>query len=76
MATRGKLTEPAVGKIKKVWLPRETPWAECMAVAADGTWMGRIDNDLVCSDEHGYAFDDVVRFVKKEEGEFDLWVPA
>lgn len=38
-----------VGQSYKVTLPGETPWAECMAVMPDGTWVGRIDNTLVAS---------------------------
>jgi hypothetical protein len=44
------LTDAAeVGKHYKVHLPAETPWVECLAVMPDGTWVGRIDNDLVGS---------------------------
>lgn len=28
----------------------ESPWAECVAVYADGTWHGRIDNHLVATE--------------------------
>lgn len=45
LALHGK--RPTVGQLAKVWLPGETPWAECMAVLADGKWVGRIDNKLI-----------------------------
>ena len=35
-----------VGESVKVWLPGETPWAECVATYPDGTWEGRIANRL------------------------------
>jgi len=38
-----------VGEHYKVLLPGETPWAECLAVLPDGTWVGRIDNHLAGS---------------------------
>jgi hypothetical protein len=37
---------PEIGESVKVWLPGETPWAECVAVHPDGTWEGRIANRL------------------------------
>lgn len=39
----------AVGEFYKVFLPGESPWAECVAVHPDGTWEGRIDNTLIGS---------------------------
>jgi hypothetical protein len=36
-----------IGDSVKVSLPGESPWAECIAVNPDGTWIGRIDNYLV-----------------------------
>jgi hypothetical protein len=38
-----------VGELYKVYLPGETPWAECLALHEDGTWEGRIDNKLIGS---------------------------
>jgi hypothetical protein len=38
---------PKVGEMVKVWLPGETPWAECLAVLPDHQWVGRIDNELL-----------------------------
>lgn len=38
-----------LGKSYKVHLPGESPWAECLAIHDDGTWEGRIDNELVGS---------------------------
>ncbi len=37
-----------MGEHIKVDLPGESPWAEVMAIHADGSWDGRIDNELVC----------------------------
>lgn len=44
--------KPEIGEMIKVFLPGESPWAECVAVEPDGTWHGRIDNFLIAqSDE-------------------------
>ena len=40
---------PKIGDFVKVWLPGESPWAECVAVDGD-TWHGRIDNLLFAQD--------------------------
>jgi hypothetical protein len=40
------VTPPVPGSFAKVWLPGETPWAECVKVNEDGTWLGRIANHL------------------------------
>lgn len=37
---------PEVGEYIKVWLPGETPWAECVSLNPDGSWQGRIANHL------------------------------
>lgn len=37
------------GEYYKVRLPGETPWAECLAILPDGSWEGRIDNNLIGS---------------------------
>ena len=37
---------PQPGQFAKVFLPGESPWAECEFVNADGTWLGRIANRL------------------------------
>lgn len=37
---------PAIGEYKKILLPGETPWAECVAIEPDGSWHGRIANKL------------------------------
>lgn len=37
---------PVPGAFAKVSLPGETPWAECVKVNEDGTWLGRIANHL------------------------------
>jgi hypothetical protein len=40
------MTMPKIGEFIKVWLPGESPWAECVSVNHDGTWEGRIANRL------------------------------
>lgn len=35
-----------IGQVIKVSLPGESPWAECVAIHDDGTWNGRIVNQL------------------------------
>jgi hypothetical protein len=67
---------PEVGDLVKVYLPRETPWAECVAVHPDGTWDGRADNHLVFTHEHGFCFGDVVRFAPSPETPRCPWAPA
>jgi hypothetical protein len=47
--TNSSLDGVKVGGWYKVTLPGETPWAECLAVLPDGSWAGRIDNELVGS---------------------------
>ncbi len=37
-----------VGDHMKINLPGESPWAEVMVIHSDGSWDGRIDNELVC----------------------------
>lgn len=37
---------PQPGECAKVFLPGESPWAECVKVNEDGTWLGRIANKL------------------------------
>lgn len=37
---------PQPGEYAKVFLPGESPWAECVRVNEDGTWLGRISNKL------------------------------
>lgn len=68
--------QPTIGNAVKVCLPGETPWAECVAVNADGSWLGRIDNNLVCSDLHKLQLNDVVRFVPCPDAPNMPWMPA
>ncbi len=75
MAPKGQLSEPVVGQPLKVHLQGESPWAECLEVLPSGSWRGRIDNDLVCTDEHGFSGDDEVVFRKGGTSEYDIWVP-
>ncbi len=42
----GDLPKPVIGAILKVHLPGESPWAECVAIHADGAWEGTILNRL------------------------------
>lgn len=51
-----------VGDSYKVQLPGETPWAECLAILPDGSWAGRIDNDLVASGSDEYRLKVAQRF--------------
>lgn len=46
MALPGQLGFPKVGDVYKVFLPGESPWAECVRVNADDTWEGKILNKL------------------------------
>lgn len=75
MARTGELGDVAIGEMAKVWLPGETPWAECMGTKPNGTWIGRLDNDLVNTAVHGFKFNDVVTFRREIEGGIELWVP-
>lgn len=79
MAT-SPLPVPEVGQYLKVFLPGESPWAECVAVHSDGTWEGRIDNRLV-GGLHDFQQGQMVRF--KEEsgsdpmgGRYWIWTPC
>lgn len=38
---------PEIGTYAKVWLPGESPWAECVGQLVNNMWVGRISNDLV-----------------------------
>ena len=66
-------TTPSVGEAVKVWLPGESPWAECVAVLADGSWIGRLDNDLVNTVQHGLRLNSVTRFVLENPFD-DVWL--
>ena len=46
----------------KVWLPGETPWAKVTAIHKDGTVDAMIDNHLLCTEQHGYRFGEVLCF--------------
>lgn len=68
---------PKVGECVQFWLPGESPWVEVVAVLPDGSFIGRIDNDLINTEEHGCQRNDHVRFAQKNA--FDdvwLWCPA
>ena len=61
MAPPGYLPAMMIGSYAKVFLPGESPWAECVAIYEDGTWDGRIDNRLFAElSEHEQA-----RFMKR-----------
>jgi len=67
---------PSVGEIARVWLIGETPWAECVALLKDGSWIGVIDNDLVNTSAHGLHYGSVVRFVRTNSyDDVWLWMP-
>lgn len=57
-----------VGDMEKVSLPGEAPWAEVIEVYADGTWLGRITNNLLCGQDgfgdHNFSANDYVVFCK------------
>ena len=46
MAKIGELAQPKIGEMAKVFLPGESPWAECLVIHEDGTWEGGIRNTL------------------------------
>jgi hypothetical protein len=54
---------PEVGKMLRVWLPGELAWVECTRVNEDGSWLGRVDSDVVKTAEHKIACDQVIRLV-------------
>lgn len=60
-----------IGEFVKVVLPveddqldSENPWAEVVHITSSG-FVGRLDNELICTDLHGYAYDDRVSFAEK-----------
>ena len=67
------MATPSVGETVKVWLPGESPWAECVAVLGDGSWIGRLDNDLVNTVQHGLRLNSVTRFVLENPFD-DVWL--
>lgn len=64
MALVGQLPEAKVGESLKVWLPGESPWAECTAIYPDGSWDGRINNKLIAE----YSDTERARFFKDSFG--------
>ncbi len=65
-----------IGDLIKVYLPGESPWAECVSIHADGTWSGRIDNNLV-SNHHSFKIHQVVKFRRQDiEGDRYVWSPV
>lgn len=53
----------------KVHVPGEAFWVYRVSEDVD-TLIGRVDNELVCTDLHGYGFNDVIEF-KKENGTWE-----
>jgi hypothetical protein len=68
--------QPEVRDFVKVYLPGESPWAECVTVHDDGTWDGRIDNYLCCTSEHCFSVHQITRFVPSPESPRCPWIPA
>lgn len=50
------------GTSAKICAGRERFWVEVTAVRVDGEITGVIDNDLICTDEHGLKCGDLVTF--------------
>ena len=67
MALPGQLPDARVGDVFKVFLPGESPWAECVAVHDDGTWEGKILNKLISE----YSEGEVKQFVADSFGRAD-----
>jgi hypothetical protein len=67
---------PQIGESVKVHLPSESPWADCVATNADGSWIGEIHNDLVNTRNHGLKFGDRVRFIRDPDPTLPIWVAA
>lgn len=38
-----------IGDIIKVYLPGESPWAECISMNEDGSFIGKIANELIAT---------------------------
>jgi hypothetical protein len=92
MAALGQLPEPQIGALLKVWLPGESPWAECVAINPDGTWEGTIDNELFAEMPeakrqqvwpggtlprlHNFRRGQTVKFKRETSADCELWVPA
>ena len=62
------------GTIVKVFLKGESPWAYVLDIV-NGNVIGRIDNDLIFTDIHGYKRGDVLEFYQKDYGKFKSLEP-
>ena len=83
-----QLPPPVKGGFIKVCLPGETPWAECLEVHDDGSWIGRIDNkakmareffgigEFRFADHDNFCHNQVVKFSRSSDDEFDFWAPV
>lgn len=60
----------------KVFLPGESPWVKFVRATSDNTFVGRIDNHLVNTENHGYKFGDEVEFCRKDYGDVQCWEPV
>jgi len=50
------------GDCVKVNLGSEWPWAQFVESSGDDSFIGKVTNNLVCTDEHGFSKDDKVKF--------------
>jgi hypothetical protein len=62
-------------KFIKVYLKGESPFVEFVKSTGDNTFIGKITNNLINSEEHGYFKDDEVEFYLKDYGSFKSWEP-
>lgn len=57
-------------------MPGESPWAIVRQVGENNLFLGEINNDLVNSDEHGYACGDLITFHLVDYGFAKSWEPS
>ena len=61
--------------LQKVYLKGESPYVVFVKATGDNTFIGRIDNHLINTEEHGHSFGDEIEFELKDYGEFQSWEP-
>jgi hypothetical protein len=59
----------------KVFLPGESPWVKFVRSTSETTFIGKIDNNLINTEQHGFNFGDEVEFELKDYGAFKSWEP-
>lgn len=52
------------GSYVKVSVMSERFWCEIISIDGENI-VARVDNDLVCTDEHGISCDDIIKFEKR-----------